>query len=445
MKNILTGPVAAYYYAEGDEVDPDQVGGKESVHISEEAKKFAERFKPPVGTPGITDPSKLAPLVNEKDQPPAGETPEQKSAREERAQTKKKPGSNVPEILEAKRKAEAALKEKEEKVTDYEKNVVPKLNATIAELQAKVDGGRLSEAKEKEMQSRIDALTAARDEKERKLDEELTATKKRLAQLSITDDPVYKEKYVKPLGESIEAMRNIVGENKIVGAALNRAMMAQRSALEADSEEAMRGAEAERDAILDSILDGLGTTAQKRMSAAFDKFIDASTAQAVAQADHEKTSLELRKESERELEEGVANIIREWEAEYKRQGAEYNVALTDEEAKEAESLGVAVDLAKEEEFAIGAIQGKHGQKDVVKLVQRGRTAPIWKAKAIVYEARLKEAMDTIKNLRGAAPVGGSRSHGAGGGVKPEAPPASTNSNGKSREEWQRERFKPPGA
>lgn len=470
MRNILYGQVRPQFFfdipdddggGDGDgEEGKSRVGGKEQIHISKDARKFAERFRPPAGTPGI--PVAKEPLVNE-NEPPAGETAEQKAAREKEQEERraanptlekretKKPGANVPQILADKRKAEQALAEKEKAVEKYEKEEIPKLTNQIADLQKKIDSGQLSSSKEAEFETKIAALEKARADKEAELSGELETTRKRLAQLSLPDDPIYKEKYLKPLGESIESLQNIIGANVVLRGALNRAMIAQRSALEATSEEQLRDSEKERDDILDSMLEGMtGETQRRRMTAAFDKFVEASTAQAMAAADHERTSLEIRKESERRYAEGVKGLMMEWEGEYRTQAEEYNpdASLSAEEQKAAKDLGVEYDADANEKLAIGAIRGDLKRPDVVKLIHRGRAYHGLKAKLAIAKSQLKEAQETVTKLRGASPSGAGR--GTTGGDRQPAPvlpsrneeKEAINSEGKTRKQWQ-DRFRPP--
>jgi hypothetical protein len=442
----------------GTETPTKKVGGREQVHVSEGAREFGKRFAPPADVAARAaaqkSPETKVPLTA-----PADETPEQKAEREKAQETRRaadpsakrephrKPGENLPKILEDKRRAEAALAEKEAAISKYEKEEIPQLNARISDLQAQIDSGAVSPKREAELQKRIDALEKEKTDRESSLVNELDATKKRLAQLSIPDDPIYREKYVKPLAESIDYLTNMVGANQVLQNALKRAMMSQRSVLDTATPEDRSAAEMERDNVVESILNGMNTVSQRRFTQAFEKFIDASEKQAYALADHERTAQELREESTQRYKQGVQKTLTEWLTEFDDQAADFSddMKLTDDDAKSIKDLGINLDVEAENKFAKAAIEGGLGKKDVVKLVHRGRAYPVLKAKVASLAARVKEQAETIEKLRGASPAGGGRGseprRAPTPGVSPQGVP--TNREGKTREQWQAERFRPP--
>lgn len=442
---ILTNRINPIFFIPDVEAEPgeqEKVGGRESVHVSKEAREFGKRFKPPID---VAPPQK----EDDKQGEQGGEKPEGGEQKGEQHREHKPPGSNVPKIIEDKRKAESERDEARVALGKYEKETVPALNKQIQELQAKVDSGKLSDAKEAEFQKKIDELEKTKADGDQKLREELEVTRKRLSVYDLANDPSYKEKYLRPLGESIETLRQIVGSNVQLSGALHRAMMAQKSSLQASSVEEKQAAEKERDEILENMLDGLGSVGQRRLNSAFDKYMEASEAQAYALADNERTSLEMRKDSERAMKDAVSQTMREWTTEFERQSPAYDddLKIEGEVAEKVKELGITVDLEGETKFARGALEGKLQRADVVKLIHRGRAYAALNAKVKALEAINSGFKETIVKLRGSSPGGAGKS-GEGGKVVDKGKNErgeTVNREGKTREQWQHERFKPPTA
>jgi hypothetical protein len=457
LKHILTSgikPVAIFH-------DPEDEGGTspregDKPHISKEAREFGKRFAPPpsvLGQPPVTDPN--APPKEE----PKGETPEDKAAREKReteAQQRREAdprntsrqrepgqGSFVKKQIDRANAAEAERDQYKAKVEKFEAEELPKLTKQITELQAKIDSGSFSPAKEKEMADKIVSIEAERDKQIGQLKTDLESTRKRLQLYSISDDPVYKEKYLKPLGESIESLNNIAGTNQVLKGAMQRFMMAQRGVLAATTQEERQTLEQERDGILDNMLEGMTTVQQRRLTAASDKFLETSEAQAVAIADHETTALNIRKESEQRFKEATMQTVREWTNEWDRQGADYaeDLAIDQELQDKMAEIGEKIDAKAEEDFARGAIEGKLQKQDVVKLVRRGQAYGALKAKNKAQAAIIAGLRETVTKLQGAGTGGGSRSGTPAPTPKPTGP---VNQGGQDRKAWSA-KFKPPTA
>lgn len=454
MKTILTQriiPARPSFYH-----DPPEEGGggdgegtitatrKDPIHISEAAKKHGQRFqKGGVKTKvevGLEDAEGKA-LVNEKEPPAGGEPPEGEQPPE--ILPKKKPGSNVPKIIEEKRAAESERDEARKKIEIYEKTTVPELNGRIAELQKKIDSGELSAAKEQELQGKINNLEQAKADTETKLTKELEGARKRLSVLDLPNDPLYKQKYLVPLGQSVEAITSACGSDSQLKNVIHRAMMAQKAYLQAGSQEEANALADERDSILSTALEGVtNQVKQRRLDTAFSQFIEASEKQAAALADNEKTQLELRKESERAQQDSVKMTMQEWTREYESTGKDYDddAKIPDDLAEKIKELGIVVDMEAENKYARKAITGELNRPEVVKLIHRGRVHTVMQAKIKALEAINAGQAETIAKLRGAGPGGGGPS-GTPSARPKDAPPV--NDEGQNRREWERKRFAPP--
>lgn len=458
MRSILTGQIRPQFFFTEDDHADGRTGGQEPVYVGPKTQEFNKRFAPP--PEALRRPPADAP--KEEPKAPEGETPESKEAREKASEERrakeappegnrhtpgqrpKRPGSNVPNIIEGKKIAEKERDDLKLKIEDYESKKLPELNSRIDELQKKIDSGNFSSAKEQEFQNRINKLESEKATSEEALRKQLSDTQKRLAAVSIVDDPMYKEKYVKPLGESIGILKGVVGSNQVLAGALDRAMRAQKAVLQAGTEQDRTAAEQERDGILESMLDGMPSVQQRRLNSAFDRFMETSENQAVALAEHEATSVELRREAENRFKQGAAQAIEEWSREYESQeGAfEEDFKMSDEVEKIAKELKVAPDMERENKFAKAAIAGELKRPDVVRLIHRGRAYAALKAKAAALEHLLADRDATIGKLRGASPPPGSRSTGTEGSSSAGRKGEQTNRGGQTREQWQRDRFRP---
>lgn len=451
MRNILSGRITPSFFRAPDLGEPPtRAGGKDTVHISKEAKKFGARFKPPpealakAGLPPSApdpDPDPNAPPEGGDPKPPeGGKPPDAPKPPEER----KKPGANVPQIVEAKRKAEAALVEKEAEIKKFTDEVVPGLNTQIDALKKKIESGEFSSTREAEFQKKIEKLEGEKVEVEQKMADELKKTRERLKVFDLASDPTYRAKYIVPMQESLDRIGSIIGGNQVLKQAVIRALAAQKDALNATSAEGRAEAERSRDTVLNDILEGMNPVQQRRFNAEFDKYIDLSESQAVALADNEVTARTLREENQNRAQEQAKAMIQEWDAEYQAQAPDFDkhFTLDDSIVAKMKELGLEVNKATEDKFAHGAIRGEHGKKDVVKLIHRGRAYGVLTAANQAQAAIIAELRKTITTLQGATPPPGSHS---GPPPSPPKPDAITNTQGKTRAEWERERFKPPTA
>lgn len=420
----------------GGEGKTPKVGGKEQVHVSEEARNFGKRFAPPAE---ILAQGGELPSQKEGDSKPPNGTPPKPPERKDDRRQHRPPGDNVPAIVEGKRKAEAERDEARAKLQEFETKTVPELNTQIATLQTKIDSGQLTPAKEAELQGKIDALTKEKDDSVKAIKDELETTRTRLRQLSLPDDPIYKEKYLRPMGESIEVLKNIVGTQPVLQQALNRALTAQRAYLQASTPEEQTAMQTERDQVLDQMLEGMSSVQQRRLNAAFDRYMETSEAQAIAVAQWEQTDMEVRQESEKRFKDATVRTMQDWEREFDGQAAAYadDIKIDQEIEDKMKELGLKVDVAAEEKMAREAIQGKLKKGDVVRLIHRGRVQPILVAKLKAKDAIIAGLQETITKLRGSSPGGGSK----GGGTPPTKGEA-VNTEGQTRADWQK-KFRPP--
>ena len=310
-------------------------GGKSDIHLSEDAKEFIGKFGPPPGmVPTKPEPKQEEGEPHEKE-PPVNKEEVEKKARdatdrlqqrkeEVRAQEKepkedKTPGEKggfVKKTIEEKRKAEAEREAALEELKNFKDVEVPKLNTQIEQLQKKIDSGELSSTREKEFQSRIDALEKEKKEGAEALSKELSQTRSKLALYDLREDPQFVETYVRPMAVSINKLSSLVDQDPQRAQVLEQALMANQHAITANNPHTKKVAEQQRDEMVDAILEGWPETTKRRFSTVFEDFINTSEAQAVALARHQETSQELRRKGVVQQQENSKQVLRVWRAEY---------------------------------------------------------------------------------------------------------------------------------
>lgn len=433
-----------YLKPDGDEGgggDAPETADLDPVHISTERKEFNKKFAPPAEAfAGSPPPAGAKPFQKPEEKPTVeGEPPKEGVPPKEH----KPPGSNIKKIIEDKRGAEAKLAEAQKKLEEYEAKKLPELNSKIEELQKKVDGGRLDPVKEEAYEKRIKLLEKEKEDKITQLEGDLQSTKKRLQLYDTTEDPVYREKYLQPMVMAVEDLKQFSVGNQTIASALQRAVMAQKSAMEATSMKERTECEEQRDQIIQSVMDGMQDLKAKRFERCFNAFVDASEKQTMALAQIEKTNEEIRQEGTRRNVEVAQRTIKEWDDAFVAAGEDYaeDIVINDEVKGKLKEMQIEIDPDKAINFGRAAVHGKLNRDQTVQLLQRGGRYEVVVAKLKATEALLKERDEQLAELRGAAVPSSSASKGNNTPAKKEAP--AVNTEGKTRAEWQ-QKFKPPG-
>lgn len=321
-----------------------------------------------------------------------------KKTREE----KKKPGSNIPDLIEKKRLAEARVAELEPKIAGFE--------ATITDLQKKIHSGEFSPKKEQEWQAKIEALeTQVAKDKESLVNE----NKKLLSRLTYHDlqeDPEFQKQFIQPVVSAYQEAVEIVSGDEKQMQLINRAMMANSSALRATTKEEKMAAEKERDTILSGIVDDLGNFSGNRFAKAMTEYISNTQKHARALQEHEKTNQELKQQFQERQEQEYANRISAWDKTYQTTEHAYadDETLSPDELKIAKEIGIDPDedLKEAKSIAKGTLNGKANMVAAVDLLHRGRVYPALKARIAVKNQIIKEKDELIAKLRGSGTDGG---------------------------------------
>jgi hypothetical protein len=363
------------------------------------------------------------------DSPPEGETPEQKAIRERQ----RRPGSNVPKIVEDKRKAE---QERDAAKADYEKYKT-ETETRITELQAKIDSGKLSEEREKQYSDRIIDLEASIQTEREELTKKNKDLQSRLSLYDIQQDPQFEKDYIDPVRNSFNDVADTLGADNDKQELLNRALMANAASLRAKTPESKRVAERERDTILSQIEEDLPGFTGKRFAAAMGDYILATKRHAQALENHEVTAQEIRERVKAQRNESFSKTIETWGRAFDNTGKAYDeeLSLTKEEKDAAKELGINLDeeLKKTAVKAKKAVSGQAAMEESIELLHEGRLAPAYKARIKVQASKIAALESLVAKLRKGGTGGGTG--GAGGGA------GAGEGDGKpTREEWQRQKF-----
>ncbi len=320
----------------------------------------------------------------------------------DKAEGKKKPGSNVPDLLEKKRQAEARVAELEPKIAGFE--------TTIKELQAKIDSGDFSDKKEKEWQAKIEALeTQVTKDKETLVNE----NKKLLSRLTYHDlqeDPEFQNRYIAPVVSAYNEAVDIVSSDEKTMQLINRAIMANSSALRANTKEERNAAEKERDDILSGIVDDLGNFKGQRFGKAMTDYISNTQKHARALIEHEKTNQELKQQYKERQDQEYASRMETWEKTYAVTEQNYvaDETLSADELKIAKELGLEPDgeLNEAKRIAKGTLTGKVKVVEAIDIIHRGKVYSVMQARIAIRDHQLKEKDELIAKLRGSGTSGG---------------------------------------
>lgn len=346
---------------------------------------------------------------------------------------RKKPGSNVPRIVEEKRKAELERDDFRTRVEKYEKEEKPALEAKIAELNQKIEEG-VSPKKEAEFQSKIVTLETQMKEKEDTLVNENQSLKKRLAFYNLSEDDDFKEKYVQPVVDAHKEAVMILTDNnqKML---LRQALAINAQYLRSRDDDERATLQNERDGLLSQIQGDLQGFAGQRFYGAMMNYVRLTEAHAQALQNHEVTSAKIREQVQERTNRDRADRLASWDKTFKvvSQQFDEDTKFTDAEKAIMKDLGLDVDdeLKASNLAASNVVIGKGGMETAIDVIHRGRVYPALKAKLKVLEKQIKDRDSIIVKLRGASPGGEtSVNEGEGSGKKADEKKP-------TREEWQK--------
>lgn len=366
--------------------------------------------------------------------------------RQEEAKNKR-PGGNVPQILEGKRQAEAERDELKKKVEGYEKEK-PALEAKIKEFETKIAGGELSPAKVKEYEDKIVELETKQREREESLVNETSGLKKRLAFYDLANDPEFKERYEGPVVANHRIALEIIGDDKAKHAALHRALIANATALRAPNAAERGIAEKERNEIISSMLGDMDSFASGRFATAMTNYIETAKQHADALRNHEGTTAKMRAEAAERANASQAERLDTWGKTFDNVAKNYadDEKIEEADVKAAKELGIDIETESKKMSLLAkkVITGQSNMMEAMDIVHRGRINIVLKAKIAVRDKQLADAQALIAKLRG----GGTRGGEAGGvGSSSSIPTKSENSagehvnkDGQTRKEWMEKRF-----
>ncbi len=333
----------------------------------------------------------------------------EKKVEEIKAEQKKRPGSNIPQLVEDKKKAEKERDELRAKLDEYETKTKPTLEKQVTDLQAKIDSGDFSAKKESEFQARIAELESKMTEREQAFVNEKSSLKKRLAFHDLSEDEDFRRDYFMPVVKAHTEAATIIGQDKKRQEVLQRALTANSMALRTQDPREREQAESERDSLLSSLADDLPTFSQGRFVAAMGEYISGSRRHAEALINHEETTKEIRKRANEIRDETMAKRYGTWTNTYEKMAGEFKeYDLSDDELKTAGELGLNVDdeLKINENTARQTIAGKGEVTDAIHIIHQGRVLPLAKAKIAILQHENKELKSLIAKLRAGTTGGG---------------------------------------
>lgn len=390
----------------------DDAGGGGGVSQSDESKAFHSKFSAnrpglelPIGTPGAKEVSIEEKVVEEKQEA------EEKVIEEKPPLIQpKKPGSNVPKIIEEKRKAEQERDELRARAEKFEKEEKPTLEKKIADLEAKMsEGGHSTEEREK-LQARLDAAETKLADREKSLVNENDQLRTRLAFHDIQQDPIFKKKYVQPMvdayGSAAESFQN--DEQKLN--LFRRGLMANSAALSSNKPEERAAAEKERNQYFSQILDSLSEFERGQFTTGVNEYIRATKHHAKALADHEETRKETMREAETNRIKETGKIFETWTTANSQLAKNFDpdTAIEPELEEAIKELGLDFgnDLKKSSSTVERVITGRAEINESIEMLQRGRVYPAMKAKVAAQAHIIKGLQETIKKMRSSRPSGG---------------------------------------
>lgn len=348
---------------------------------------------------------------------------EQKEAREkaqQSQQTRKEAGSNVPKILESKREAEKKALELEAKVEEFTKTKEPAYLKQIADLEAKVNSGELSSAKETEYQTRISTIENQIKEEKDALVNENTRLKQRVEVFDLSENEQFQEEFLRPIATAHEEAKSILAGDEKKMTMLHRACLANAAALRSTNAAERQSAETDRDTIMTSLLESLPSFTAQRLTTVMGQFIEKTRQHMAALQNHQQTAQNLTKRGQEEQQKAYARTLETWDRTYRAKASVFDTefGLTDDEVKDADELGlkVADEIKEQNLIASKVIVGQSGMESAVEMIHRGRIHPYMKAKIALQAKKIADQAALIEKLR-AGGTGGGEGGGSSGTQK----------------------------
>lgn len=316
---------------------------------------------------------------------------------------KKRPGENVPQIVEARRKAEKERDELQIKVKDFEDTQKPKFEQQIKDLQTRIDSGDLTSKKEKEYADKIIEIEDKLQKRESELLEDNKKLKGRLAYYNLTEDEDFKKSYVEPVVTSYnDAIEIISGDTKKVQA-FQQALMLNSQALRASTKEERIEFEKNRNAILSSIADDLDQFSSGNFASAVSRYISGSKSHAQALQEHEKTAEVIKKKANEERDKVISERYSIWDSTYQRLEKQFepDFEISESEKEVLDELGIDItdEVKNTNHLAKQTIAGNTKLDDAISLVHKGRAYPVLKARITALNKILKSKDELIAKIR----------------------------------------------
>ena len=328
------------------------------------------------------------------------------------APIKKIGGSNVPKILEEKRKAEAEREEFKNRAEKFEKEEKPTLEKKISDLEAQIAEGGHTKAEAKALQDRLDAAESKLVEREASLVNENKDLRSRLCFHDIQGDPDLQRDFVLPVKNAYsEAVDTFQGDQQKI-ALLRKAALANGAALNATTIEERQAQERERNTILSQIKESMDEFAGGQFSAAINDYIRSTKTHANALMKHEETRSELMKRRDETRAQEVSKTFNQWTNESKRMAPEFDgdIKLEGEVLDTIKELKLDPQEEVQEASKVleKVITGRASMTESIHLLHRGRVYPALVAKAKAQEHIIKGLRETISKLKGTKPGGDSK-------------------------------------
>lgn len=441
MRNILYGGIMpkTLIFTEGEGGGGGGGGEGEGEDKPKNLKEFASQFsvskvnpmligKPP--TQAQIDAVKKnsgEAIVDDSEEGEEELSPEEKEEKRKQAQEqleqqrRKGPGANKPKILEDKRKAEAERDAAKAEFEKFKKESETKIN----ELQAKIDSGKFSEAKEKEFTDKITKLESEIQTERESLTKENQKLKTRLGYYDLAENEDFQKTYMEPVTSAYQDAIDAIGADEAKQGLLDRALMANAAALRAPTPQARLAAEKERDNLLSQIEESLPGFTAKRFASSMGDYIMAAKRHAAALLNHEQTAKEMREKFQQERTKSYARTVETWGKTFDATSSGYDeeTKMEKDDIAKAKELGLRDPDEEAKALAIRArkvVTGQGTMDDSIELVQKGRVYPVLKAKLAVTEHRLKDALAQIAKLRKGGTGGGEQGNRQGDGKQTRA-------------------------
>lgn len=411
---ILSKPYHQVFLApEGDGAGGGDAEQPVKVEHTEAAKNFYKGFAS--SRPDVPDGTRTeAPAESDA----AAEVKEGEQAEGEKKPLiqPKKPGSNVPRLVEEKRAAERERDDLRARTEKFEKEEKPALEKKITDLENQIKEGGHTRAEREALQSKLDAAEKKLADREQSLVTENEQLRQELVRHDIRYDPTFKERYEKPMEEKLKQSFDLLQQDQQKAALLNKAFIANNAALLAMRPEDRLAHEKERSAILSQIYESLDEFQREDFRSTVNEYISLTKKFSQAVGNASETMKQIEKERGEEASRQRVKIFKEW--------TDHNstVAPTfDKDAelsKELEDTMKELKLTPQEELKQAAeqvdkiINGRASKEESIEMLQRGRVYPVLKAKLQAQDHLIAGLRATIQKLRGAKPTGNEGDAGA---------------------------------